>query len=282
MELSPLTQADIDGAAAWMRGIPLRADRWRGDDTRSLVATASGVPVAAGIMWTSRVHGDRYWFEIAVAPEHRRRGVARAVFAALSARRARPIPFIARGYVDEDRLAFARALGARTIQVVPPAAVAVSARDVLRSHGAVRAATSASWDELRAANAATYEWTHADWSPVGPDFSLALNEDLAEELDAEASSIAVVDGRIAAACLVYRDSTPPVVTAETVARTTPDGELLVEGCVRRSLEVLADRGTDVAEFDGHVSDPHFLPVWTRLSPDGRWFHLVEVPADGPG
>ena len=52
--------------------------------------------------------------------------------------------------------------------------------------------------------------------------------------------------------------------------------------VRRSLEVLADRGTDVAEFDGHVSDPHFLPVWTRLSPDGRWFHLVEVPADGPG
>lgn len=91
-----------------------------------------------------------------------------------------------------------------------------------------------------------------------------------------------MDGRIAAACLVYRDSTPPVVTAETVARTTPDGELLVEGCVRRSLEVLADRGTDVTEFDGHVSDPHFLPVWTRLSPDGRWFHLVEVPADGPG
>jgi len=282
VEFSPLTQADIDGAAAWMRDIPLRADRWRGDDTRSLVATASGVPVAAGIMWTSRVHGDRYWFEIAVAPEHRRRGVARAVFAALSARRARRIPFIARGYVDEDRLAFVRALGARTIQVVPPAAVAVGARDVLRPHAAVRAATSASWDELRAANAATYEWTHADWSPVGPDFSLALNEDLAEELDAEASSIAVVDGRIAATCLVYRDSAPPVVTAETVARTTPDGELLVEGCVRRSLEVLADRGTDVTEFDGHVSDPHFLPVWTRLSPDGRWFHLVEVSADGPG
>lgn len=68
MEFSPLTQADIDGAAAWMRDIPLRADRWRGDDTRSLVATASGVPVAAGIMWTSRVHGDRYWFEIAVSP----------------------------------------------------------------------------------------------------------------------------------------------------------------------------------------------------------------------
>ena len=56
---------------------------------------------------------------------------------------------------------------------------------------------------------------------------------------------------------------------------------MLDGTVAR-VEVLADRGTDVAEFDGHVSDPHFLPVWTRLSPDGRWFHLVEVPADGPG
>ncbi len=99
---------------------------------------------------------------------------------------------------------------------------------------------------------------------MGPDFSLALNEDLAEELDAEASSIAVVDGRIAAACLVYRDSTPPVVTAETVAHTTPDGELLVEGCVRRSLEVLADRGTDVASSTGTSA--------TRTSfPSGRGF-----------
>ena len=41
MELSPLTQADIDGAAAWMRGIPLRADRWRGDE-RELGRVASG------------------------------------------------------------------------------------------------------------------------------------------------------------------------------------------------------------------------------------------------
>ena len=42
--------------------------------------------------------------------------------------------------------------------------------------------------------------------------------------------------------------------------------------------MLAARGETDVVFDGHVSDPHFLPVWTRLGPTGRWFHLVEVPA----
>ena len=51
--------------------------------------------------------------------------------------------------------------------------------------------------------------------------------------------------------------------------------------IRRSLDVLAERGIEAVEFDGHVSDPHLLPVWTRLEPSGRWFHLVEVPAFRP-
>lgn len=57
----------------------------------------------------------------------------------------------------------------------------------------------------------------------------------------------------------------------------PDGEHLVEACVRRSLDVLAQRGIADVEFDGHVSDPHFLPVLARLQPTGRWFRLVEIP-----
>ena len=36
------------------------------------------------------------------------------------------------------------------------------------------------------------------------------------------------------------------------------------------------RGVERAEFDEHVTDPHFLPVWTRLAPTGDWFHVVEV------
>lgn len=281
MDFAPLTQIDIDAAAEWMRGIPLRPDRWRDDDTRSVIATESGAIVGVGIMWTSRVHGDRYWCEVAVAPDRRRAGRGRTMFEHLSRLRARDLEFMTRGYVDDERMAFARALGAHTIQIVPPSHVQVAAGSALRTHPEVRPASSADLRELYAANAATYAWTHADWSPVGAEFADALNEDLAAELDAEASSIAVVSGQIAATCLVYHDTEPPILTAETTRRDTPDGERLVEGCIRRSLDVLAERGIEAVEFDGHVSDPHLLPVWTRLEPSGRWFHLVEVPAFRP-
>ncbi|WP_287272221.1 hypothetical protein [Microbacterium sp.] len=170
--------------------------------------------------------------------------------------------------------------GARTIQIVPPAHIDVAARSSLRPHPAVQSGASAGWADVRAANADVYEWTHASWSPVGEGFASALNEGLEDDLDLdlEATSVAVVKGRIVANCMVYRDSLPPIVTAETTQADCPDGERLVEGCVRRSLDVLAARGVERAEFDGHVTDPHFLPVWTRLAPTGGWFHLVEVDA----
>jgi len=44
------------------------------------------------------------------------------------------------------------------------------------------------------------------------------------------------------------------------------------------MSVLAHRGLATADFDGHVSDPHFLPALSRLQPSGRWFRLVEIPA----
>ncbi len=280
MTYRPVTQDDVDRAPKWMRAVPLRADQWRDAHTRAIVETDGDDVVAVGMLWTSRVHGDRYWSEIAVDPARRRRGHGRAMLAHLSMLRAADIPFMARGYVDEERLSFCRSLGAHTIQIVPPAEVAVAQRVALAAHPAVHGAAERSWDELAAHNTEVYAWTHAAWSPVGPDFADALNEDFTDELDLEASSIAIVDGRIVANCLVYHDSSPPVVTAETSAADTPDGERLVEGCVRRSLDELAARGVAEAEFDGHVSDPHFLPVWTRLAPAGRWFHLVEVPAAG--
>lgn len=278
MQFRPLQLADIERAPSWLREIPLREDLWRDPHTRSAIAHDGDNVVAAGIIWTSRVHGDRYWFEITVAPDLRRRGLGREMFSLLSRLRATDLPFIARGYVDEARLHFVRSLGGQAIQIVPPALVQPSAGRMLRKHPSVRPASEVEWAALADSNALVYEWTHASWSPVAPDFASALNEDLADELDLEASSVAVVDGSVAAHCMVYRDSVPPIVTAETVSRQTRNGERLVEGCVRRSLDVLASRGVAVAEFDGHVTDPHFLPVWTRLAPEGSWFHLLEVPA----
>lgn len=276
MERVPLSPHLIDRAPDWLRTLPLRPDRWRNDQTRAFALVESGDMIAGGMMWTSRVHDGRYWFEIAVDPDRRGRGLGRTMFQHLATERAAALPFIARGFVDEDRVSFVRALGARTIQVVPPAEIHVSARTALRPDARARGADSVPWDDVARANADVYEWTHADWSPVAPGFADALNEGLADDLDREASSVAVVDGRIVANCMVYRDSRPPVVTAEAIAARYPEGEALVEGCVRRSLDHLAERGVRKVEFDGHVSDPHFLPVWTRLSPTGRWFHLLEV------
>ena len=277
MELSPLTQADIDGAAAWMRGIPLRADRWRGDDTRSLVATASGMPVAAGMLWTSRVHGDRYWFEIAVAPDHRRRGLGRETFGHLSGLRADDLAFMARGYVDDDRMAFVRALGARTVQIVPPTEIDTSARLELRSHPAVKGAAGVAWDQLEDANAAVYAWTHAAWSPVAADFAPALNEDLADELDTEATSVAVVGGQVVANCMVYRDSDRPIVTAETVSPHTADGERLVEGCVRRARRARRAR-RDARRVRRARVRPALSARMDSASPD----RALVPPDGGPG
>jgi len=279
MRLRPFVEDDL--TLPFLGTVPFRPDRWRDAHTRSAVLEVDGHPVAAGIMWTSRVHGDRYWVTIVVDPASRRRGCGTALFTHLSALRAAPLAFMTRGYVDDDALRFADALGARTIQVVPPADVSSSARTALRPHPAVRSARDVPWEDVLDANAAVYAWTHAAWSPVARNFATALSEGLDDDVDREASSAAVVDGEIVALALVYGDSTPPILTAETTTRHTADGERLVEACVRRSLDVLGDRGVDLVTFDGHVSDPHFLPVWIRLAPTGRWFRLVEIPpADG--
>lgn len=189
------------------------------------------------------------------------------------------LPFMARGFVDSEELAFADGLGARTIQVVPPARIATRHRAKLRALDSIVAATEVPRADIEAANAETYEWIHAAWSPVGPGFANALNEDLWDELDPEATSVALdAQGRILGMAMGYQDSDPPVVTAETVQMGQVGGERLVEACIRRTLDVYAGRGVDEVEFDGHVTDPHLMPVWARLRPDGRWFRLVEVPA----
>lgn len=132
--------------------------------------------------------------------------------------------------------------------------------------------------DLLEANAAIYEWIHACWSPVAPGFAVVLRQGVEDDLDLDATSVAVDDaGRIRAAALAYRDTVPPVVTAETVERDAPRGERLVEACIRATLDAFAERGITEVEFDGHVSDPHFLPVWARLRPGGRWFRFVEIP-----
>ncbi|MFJ6678521.1 GNAT family N-acetyltransferase [Microbacterium sp. NPDC091382] len=277
MEFRPLRERDLTSIPAWLAGHELRPDLWRGEHTRAAVAETDEI-VAVGIMWTSRVHGDRYWVDVVVHPGHRRRGIGTAMAHHLAALRAAPLALMTRGYVDDPGLAFADALGARTIQIVPPAKTTTAARTALRAGPATIAVGSVDRAVIEAANARIYEWTHASWSPVATGFADALNEDLWDEIDPEASSV-VMDstGRVLALALVYLDGETPLLTAETTDAATPDGERLVEACILRSLDVLSDRGVVDVEFDGHVSDPHFLPVLARVKPTGRWFRLVEIP-----
>ena len=258
----------------------IHRDHWRDSTTRALVAVENGRPVGVATMWVPAAHDTRYRFHVVVDPAHCRHGTATALFRALVPLRERPLPFQAGGTGNSGRLAFARSLGARTIPLVPPPAVALSARERLRPARATVAGDSIEPDVLLAANAATYRWTHAAWAPTADGFEDVLAEAVRTEVDLGATSVALdPQGRPLALTVVYVDCDPPVITAETVAADTPDGERLLEGCLRRSFDVLASRGLSSVELDGHVSDPHLLPVWVRLEPTGQWFHLVEIPVD---
>jgi GNAT superfamily N-acetyltransferase len=278
VEFRPLTDTDLATAPDWFGEIELRADGWRDATTRSAVAVADDRIVAAGIIWTSRAHDDRFWIDIVVDPAHRRCGVGTAMHAHLSHLRARGIPFMTRGFADEPRLAFAYVLGGHTIQVVPPTRISVENRSVLRSDPRVVAAGAVPFADVLHAHSDMYAWIHRSWSPVAAGFEDAVNHGLDEDLDREASAVALdADGRVTAIAAVYRDSERPLLCAETTCPDEPGGERLVEGCVRFALDVLAARGVQRVDFDGHVSDPHFLPNWAKLAPTGRWFLLVEVP-----
>lgn len=243
------------------------------------MAVDGGEIVAAGAIWLSRVHDDRFWLEVVVDPERRRRGVGTALTRHLSTLRSRDLPFMARGYVGDDALFFADALGARTIQTVPPSRVALDRRTSLRAHPRVQPLAGADRSHVEASYAELYRWTHEDWSPVRDGFAGALTDGLWDELDVDASALAVDDsGRILALALTYLDSDPALIVAETTSREQSDGEHLVEGCIRRAMTILAQRGQTMVDFDGHVSDPHFLPALSHLQPSGRWFRLVEIPA----
>jgi hypothetical protein len=175
-------------------------------------------------------------------------------------------------------LKFADALGARTIQVVPPGLIDTGNRTALRPAAEVLPGSQVDFNDLLAANAAIYEWIHASWSPVVASFTDILNEEGMDDVDRDATSAAVGSGgSVRAVAIVYQGTVPPVLTAESTDPDDPEGERLVEGCLRAALDVLAARDVTQIEFDGHVSDSHFFPNWIKLNPAGRWFRLVEIP-----
>lgn len=277
-DLAPLTAEDLPELPSWAAEISPRPDRWRDEDTRSLAVRLPGrtSPVALGQVWVSTLHPGHHWVEVVVDPDLRRQGWGRWLVCELAALRRTLTPLRCRGFMDSPRWLFARALGASTVQLVPPVQIRTDNRARLHPDDRVIPAAACSPAALEAAWVAMYAWTHQGWADLAADAGPALADGLVADLDLEASSVVVGDdGQICALAYVFDDQ-PPTICAETTGSDVPRGEHLVGACLRRSLDQLAGRGLDLVEFDGHVTDRHLLPNWTGLSPQGPWFTIMHL------
>lgn len=252
-------------------------DFTRDDHTRCLLAHSDGQLVGIVSWWTARAHRTRYELQLAVAPHLRRQGIGTALYRQARAQASAPLPFFMRDYLGEPTLHLADSLGAQTIQMVPPAAVPTSSAQNLREHASARSARSVSYPEFEQAYVDFYEWTHASWHPVSGDHRPVLARHAAEAYN-DYSSIAVDAGGQVCAVIAVFPGEQPELCGETTTPTPYQGELLLEACLRRSLEQLEKAGHRAVEADGHISDPHLFPAWAKTGAGGRWYRLVEIPA----
>lgn len=262
---------------AWAQAVYFE-DFTRDEHTRCLLAYHNEELVGIVAWWTARAHHTHYEFQLAVAPHLRRQGIGTALYQQARAQASAPLPFFMRDYLGEPTLHFADSLGAQTIQMVPPATMPTNSAQNLREHASVRSAQSVSYPEFEQAYVDFYEWTHASWHPVSGDHRPVLARHATEAYN-DYSSVAVdVGGQVCAVIAVFPGDQPEL-CGETTTPAPHQGELLLEACLRRSLEKLADAGHSTVEADGHISDPHLFPAWAKTGASGRWYRLVEIPAE---
>lgn len=295
------TAADLDAATAladWAK-----VDRWR-EGARSLVATADdGTILGTAIAMPNRVHAVRAGLLVAVAPEHRRRGIGSALVGGL--RRSGVGPFAVKADEDTDELAFWRSLDAESYQVCPPQRVDAGdtvvqgwARRHAPGAGArpeplgaghpdtspavVLAGTEVPFDALLDAITDRFVWQHASWSPVRSRDAAreAMDEELRSGTDLAGTRVVMRGGALTAVCDLYTDEWPGrrVCCAEAVDPALPHAREDVASVMAGVLAHVGANGGGVLEFDGHVTDPHFAPLLRTIpGVTGRACHLLEVP-----
>lgn len=247
---------------------------------RTLVAHLGTDLVGAATVATNAIHAGRLSCAVEVAAPHRRRGIGRALLAAV---RPQPLPLAGKVRPGSAAHAFVAAAGGSAYQHCP--GVQADAQDpALRRWcaaapagqlGPLAGALAEAWVEQ-------YLWVHEDWSPVS---STAALRDLADgpvgEIDPELSTGAWVDGRLAATVWAFSDGADGlVVVAETQRRDEPGGTRLLTAALARSLTRAAAAGRRTVEFDGHDTDPHLAPLLATLPRTGaNPLLLVELPPD---
>ena len=279
--IHPVTQEVMSERPSWLEDFELRLDGWASRESHSIVLVKDGEPLGVGMLWHEQLHCSHYSLELRLAPESETERVATEIVGALLARRQQSLPVTASAFVGSQQDLLLSMMGAKTIQMVPPPTIRISAVTESAHSGrfvALPASVVAAEKVVEAARQ-MYLWTHEKWAPVQEEESALIAEALGvREADFEASSVVVTDmGEVRALSLVWTDGSTAELIAETTDLDEPYGELMVESCVIRSLDRLRARSFEAVEFDGHVTDIHFFPSWIRLEPQGRWFRIVELP-----
>lgn len=258
-----------------------------------MVVETAGAIVAAVARCPNRVHPrrDSAWLHLPGTSEVSRpptpkalsRGTASwraepssAGVAALQAlRRAGDLPLSLKAHPRTTEHATITAAGGAIYQQCPPELVPTGTpeladwcgawhADAVRSGVHLVPGRERTQTEVADAWTSLYEVVHAEWSPTAPTASLLeiFEPMIKAELDPDDTVLALVDGEIVAGCFVFLGPDPTVeAVAEALVPEHPQARAAVAAC---PASVLARVDGRPVEFDGHRSDPHFLPLLESL------------------
>lgn len=272
--------------ADWRQG-----RRWR----RTLVAQDADRLVGAATLATNRVHEDRLSCAVEVGAPWRRCGVGRRLLAEVRCLTSPVAVLSAKVRPGSVAHAFATAVGAGVYQQCP--GIRVDAQDpalrqwcaavgtvgtlgradaagaVVSDHAAdavsVTSFTRVPRRQLEAAFVEQYNWVHRGWSPVSSSQSVhEVAATTIDELDRELSTAAWVGDRLVATAFAFRNGNAVEVVAEAQSPADPSGTHAVARAVAGCLSSAAAAGIGRVDFDGHLSDPHLVPVLASLPHPG--------------
>lgn len=175
----------------------------------------------------------------------------------------RPRPLSQKAIPGTDKHRRLLAAGATVYQRCPPLQVDASTpqvRDWCRTH-AILPVQDLHDEDLDELWCTWYETIHRDWSPTSPHRTLLeLFAPLVEEIDPLRSTMCHVDGVPVAVAFVFPTDDPPEILTEALLPHHARARDAVASCMAAALAHM-DR---TVRFDGHVTDPHFHPLWNTV------------------
>lgn len=175
-----------------------------------------------------------------------------------------PRPLSARAIPGTEKHAKLLAAGATVYQQCPPLEVDAATPEISRwcdEHAVLPVRPLDDGVDLLETWTTWYEVIHRGWSPTAPrDQLLGSFAFVVPEIDASHSVGCWVDDELVAAAFVFSDDLPPEIVTEALLPDHPQAREAVGSCMAAVLRGAAG----VVRFDGHVTDPHFAPLWASV------------------